>query len=63
MDQLGGFRYRPNLKKVIRDRHEGTQLFTQEQLPSETANSAISGRSVTRRLKPCAGWCRTAPVM
>jgi spore photoproduct lyase len=32
---LGGFRYRPNLKKVIQERHEGTQLFTQEQLPSE----------------------------
>jgi spore photoproduct lyase len=32
---LGGFRYRPNLKKVIKERHEGTQLFTQEQLPSE----------------------------
>ena len=32
---LGGFRYRPNLKKVIRDRHKGTQLFTQEHLPSE----------------------------
>ncbi len=32
---IGGFRYRPNLKKVIKDRHEGTQLFTQEHLPSE----------------------------
>jgi spore photoproduct lyase len=32
---LGGFRYRPNLKKVIQERHEGTQLFTQEQLPGE----------------------------
>jgi spore photoproduct lyase len=32
---LGGFRYRPNLKKVIQERHEGTQLFTQEQLPGK----------------------------
>ena len=32
---LGGFRYRPNLKKVIQERHEDTRLFTQEQLPSE----------------------------
>jgi spore photoproduct lyase len=32
---LGGFRYRPNLKKVIQERHEGTRLFTQEQLPGE----------------------------
>ncbi len=32
---LGGFRYRPSLKKIIKDRHEGTQLFTQEQLPGE----------------------------
>lgn len=32
---LGGFRYRPNLKKVIKERHEDTRLFTQEQLPGE----------------------------
>jgi spore photoproduct lyase len=32
---LGGFRYRPNLKKVIKERHENTQLFTQEHLPGE----------------------------
>lgn len=32
---LGGFRYRPNLKKVIQQRHAETQLFTQEHLPGE----------------------------
>ncbi len=32
---LGSFRYRPNLKKIIKDRHPETQLFTQEHTPGE----------------------------
>ncbi|NIQ00308.1 MAG: radical SAM protein [Nitrospinaceae bacterium] len=32
---LGGFRYRPHLKKVIKERHPRTRLFTQEHLPGE----------------------------
>lgn len=32
---LGSFRYRPNLKSVIKDRHKETRLFTQEHVPCE----------------------------
>lgn len=32
---LSGFRYRPNLKKVIKDRHADTRLFTQEHVAGE----------------------------
>ena len=32
---LGGFRYRPNLKKVIKERHANTRLFTQEHMAGE----------------------------
>ena len=32
---LGSFRFRPNLKSVIKDRHHETRLFTQEHVPCE----------------------------
>jgi len=32
---LGSFRFRPNLKSVIKDRHHATRLFTQEHVPCE----------------------------
>lgn len=32
---LGSFRYRPNLKKIARERHPETRLFTEEHTPGE----------------------------
>jgi len=32
---LGSFRFRPNLKSVIKDRHSETRLFTEEHVPCE----------------------------
>ena len=36
---LGGFRYRPNLKKIIKERHAETRLFTEEHLTSADGKS------------------------